>query len=268
MTSGTALRIAVVYPDVLGTYGDTGNALVLERRMAWRGLPVEVVRVPLSAAVPSSCDLYLVGGGEDDAQAAALHELRRARGFAEAAGRGAVVLAVCAGLQMLGLWTKGSDGTVTPGLGLLDVTTRRRAVRAVGELVAVPDPRLGLPLLTGFENHGGATTLGVAARPLATVRTGVGNGGGRPDQRRHEGVQQGSILATYLHGPVLARNPALADLLLARATGQELPPLETPSVEVLRRERLTEASSGGRRLGGALGPSRWRTVRRLVTRSR
>ena len=116
MTGPSALRIAVVYPDVLGTYGDTGNALVLERRSAWAGLPVEVVSVPLSAAVPSSCDLYLVGGGEDDAQATALHELRRTRGLTDAADRGAVILAVCAGLQMLGLSTERPDGTVIQGL--------------------------------------------------------------------------------------------------------------------------------------------------------
>jgi lipid II isoglutaminyl synthase (glutamine-hydrolysing) len=259
-----ALRVAVLYPEVLGTYGDTGNALVLERRMAWRGLPVEVVSVPLGSAVPSTCDLYLVGGGEDAAQAVALNGLRRSAGLTDAVGRGAVVLAVCAGLQLLGTSIAGPDGTVAEGLGLLDVTTRRRAVRAVGELVAAPDPALGLPLLTGFENHGGATHLGPDARPLATVVTGVGNGGSPGDGRAFEGAQQGSVLATYLHGPVLARNPALADLLLARALGHPLAPLETPAVEVLRAERLSAARA--HHVGAV--PSRWRSARRVVARHR
>lgn len=233
--TASVLRIATLYPEILGTYGDGGNALVLERRMAWRGLPVEVVPVPVGAAVPAQCDLYLLGGGEDDAQTMALDGLRRSAALAEAIDRGVPVLAVCAGLQLLGHSYQVRDGSTVGGLGLLDATTTRLAVRAVGEVIATVDGSLGLPDLTGFENHGGGTALGSAARPLARVSTGIGNGIG---PQRSEGAVQGSIVATYLHGPVLARNPALADLLLARATGRELASLDVPAVEALRRERL------------------------------
>lgn len=251
--TASVLRIAVLYPELLGTYGDGGNALVLARRMTWRKLPVEFVHVSLTDRVPSSCDLYLLGGGEDDAQAAALAALRRTRGLGQAVGRGAQVLAVCAGLQMLGVSITAADGSVVDGLALLDVTTARRKTRAVGELVAVPQPQLGLPLLTGFENHGGGTRLGPDATPLATVRTGVGNGadwdGGDGDgEQRCEGVQQGAVVATYLHGPVLARNPALADMMLGRALGRPLPPLKEPAVERLRHERLAARPAAHGRL--------------------
>jgi CobQ-like glutamine amidotransferase family enzyme len=233
MTGEAALRIAVLYPEVLGTYGDRGNALVLERRMAWRGEAVEVVDVAVGSTVPTTCDLYLIGGGEDAAQSAALQDLSRTGALADIVSRGVPVLAVCAGLQMLGQTFEVSGGRVVPGLGLLDVTTTRLATRAVGEVVARVDGLPGIPELTGFENHGGGTTLGPDAAPLAQVLSGTGNGAGGT-----EGALQGSIVATYLHGPVLARNPALADLLLSRATGRDLAPLDLPSVDRLRRERL------------------------------
>jgi CobQ-like glutamine amidotransferase family enzyme len=232
MSGEAALRIAVLYPEVLGTYGDRGNALVLERRMAWRGETVEVVDVAVGSTVPTTCDLYLIGGGEDAAQSAALQDLSRTGALADVVSRGVPVLAVCAGLQMLGHTFEVSGGRIVPGLGLLDVTTTRLATRAVGEVVARVDLP-GIPELTGFENHGGGTALGPDAAPLARVVSGTGNGPGGT-----EGAVQGSIVATYLHGPVLARNPALADLLLSRATGRELAPLDLPSVERLRRDRL------------------------------
>jgi CobQ-like glutamine amidotransferase family enzyme len=238
MSRPSSLRIARLFPEVLGTYGDGGNALVLERRMAWRGLAAELVDVPLGRPVPADCDLYLLGGGEDDAQTLAVAALRRSPGLSRAVDRGRPVLAVCAGLQLLGRSFEVRGGVET-GLGLLDLTTTRLPVRAVGEAVAQPDPALGLPPLTGFENHGGGSELGPAARPLATVVSGFGNG-----NHREEGALQGSIVATYLHGPVLARNPALADLLLERATGGELPALQQPEVDALRRTLLVAHRSG------------------------
>lgn len=247
--SGSALRIAVLYPELLGTYGDSGNILVLARRLAWRGLAAEVVRVHLGEPVPRGCDLYVLGGGEDDAQTVALDGLRRGGGLAGAVADGAHVFAVCAGLQLLGTSFRTGDGTSAAGLGLLDLSTDRLARRAVGEVLVAPDATLGLPLLTGFENHGGATRLGPAASPLGTVRRGTGNDGtshGGPAPRL-EGAMQGRIVATYLHGPVLARNPALADLLLQRAFGCPLPSLRLTAVERLRSERLAGSTVAGRR---------------------
>jgi CobQ-like glutamine amidotransferase family enzyme len=131
---------------------------------------------------------------------------------------------------------------IEPGLGLLDASTRRRQPRAVGEVLA--EPLNGSPLLTGYENHGGGTALGADAQPLARVLAGIGNGAGGPVGDGTEGAVQGNILATYLHGPVLARNPALADRLLSLATGAELQPLETPWVSELRAEREQYVRSG------------------------
>lgn len=219
--------VAVVFPELLGTYGDGGNVTVLRQRLLWRGVAPEFVTVGLADPVPSGCDLYLLGGGEDDAQAHALAALRRSPGLTVAVEGGATVLAVCAGLQMLGSSITGRDGTVQDGLALLDADTSPRATRAVGDVVATASPELGLGRLTGFENHAGGTRLGPGARPLATVRKGVGNGGpGTGSATPHdEGAVQGRIVATYLHGPVLARNPALADLVLSWALGRHLEPL-------------------------------------------
>ncbi len=216
--------VAVLFPELLGTYGDGGNVTVLRQRLLWRGIAPEFVTVSLADAIPSGCDLYVLGGGEDDAQAHALSALHRSPGLTDAVGGGATVLAVCAGLQMLGNTITGRDGTVQDGLGLLDADTSHRATRAVGDVVATASPELGLGRLVGFENHAGGTRLGPGARPLATVRTGVGNGG--PDAGRgtpqDEGAVQGRIVATYLHGPVLARNPAFADLVLSWVLGRPL----------------------------------------------
>jgi hypothetical protein len=119
-------------------------------------------------------------------------------------------------------------------------------------MVVDPDPRLGLPALTGYENHGGVTTVGAGAAPLGRVRYGVGNGDGSCT----DGVRAGRVLGTYLHGPVLARNPALADLLLSWVVG-DLPPIDDAECDDLRRERLAAVAAGGRagpgrRLLGAL----------------
>jgi CobQ-like glutamine amidotransferase family enzyme len=256
VTADSALRIASLFPEVLGTYGDGGNVLVLQRRLSWRDVSVDVIPVPLGTTVPDQCDLYVLGGGEDDAQTAVIDALRSSAVLTRVADRGVPILAVCAGLQLLGHSFEVHDGAVHPGLGLLDVTTTRLRSRAVGDVVAITAPELGIAgsaELTGFENHGGQTLIGPQARPLARVVKGVGNGG----PHREEGATQGSIVATYLHGPVLARNPDLADLLLSRATGRELTPLDIPNVEVLRRERLSIGSGPLERSRDRVGtPSR------------
>ncbi|MCE3554070.1 glutamine amidotransferase [Pseudonocardia sp. RS11V-5] len=233
MPTESAVRIASVSPDLLGTYGDKGNAEVLRQRLRWRGRTAEIVTV--TGAVPTGCDIYVLGGGEDSAQVLAAQRAARPPGLRGAVERGAVVLAVCAGLQILGERFAGPDGHDHAGLGVLDLTTTRRVRRAVGEVVATPlVPELAGTPLTGFENHGGATRLGPTARPLARVESGVGNGCGQGT----EGVVAGRVVGTYLHGPVLARNPALADLLLEWAVGEPLPPLQVPAVEQLRERRL------------------------------
>jgi lipid II isoglutaminyl synthase (glutamine-hydrolysing) len=228
------LRVVWVYPDLLSTYGDRGNLLVLSRRAALRGIEVEAIEVNADEPVPSQGDIYLLGGGEDLPQILAANRLRQDGGLARAAERGAVVFAVCAGYQVIGDSFGGVEGEPVAGLGILDISSGRGERRGVGELVADVDPTLGVPRLTGFENHQGMTRIGSGARPLAKVSLGVGNGDGT------EGAYAGKVLGTYMHGPALARNPGLADLLLSWAVGQ-LPQLDPDAEEWasrLRSERL------------------------------
>lgn len=231
----SVLTIVQVYPHLLGTYGDTGNAMVLRRRAADRGIPVEAVAVQPGEALPRTGDIYLLGGGEDAKQTAAAAELRADGGLAAATARGAAVLGICAGYQLLGETFLGVGGVPTQGLGLLDVRTARLERRAVGNVLANPGWDLELDELIGFENHGGLTTLGPDARPLAKTEVGIGNG----DEAGSEGAVTGHVVGTYLHGPVLALNPTLADWLLATVAGS-LPPLPDTLVERLRRHRLDE----------------------------
>ncbi|MEJ5946264.1 glutamine amidotransferase [Pseudokineococcus basanitobsidens] len=217
MSGPSAVRIAVLYPELLGTYGDGGNAAVLRARAQARGLEAEVVEVVGSEALPR-CDVYLLGGGEDGPQRHVARLLAQEDRMARAVAAGGSVLAVCAGMQILGSAFRDVDGSV-PGLSLLPCRTVEPLPaerRAVGEVVAEADPRLDLPRLVGFENHGGRTALDDGAVPLGRVLRGTGNGVG---QDAVDGVVAGRVVGTYLHGPVLALNPALADRLLGWAVG-------------------------------------------------
>jgi CobQ-like glutamine amidotransferase family enzyme len=261
----SAVRVALLYPELLGTYGDRGNARVLLQRLAWRGVPAELVEAPWGEPVPASCDIYVLGGGEDSPQASAAAALIAEGSLNRAVDDGAAVLGICAGFQILGHSFFGPDGpggsqTVRPGLGLLDCTTARRATpRIVGEILVEPNPAVGLPALSGYENHAGLTDLGAGAVALGRVDVGVGNGDGT------EGALGGHVVGTYLHGPVLARNPALADLILSWFVGA-LEPLDDSGITDLREERrqfvaaeVTRRSSR-KRLGDT--PFGWRGYRR------
>ncbi len=238
MSTESTLRLVWVYPDLLSTYGDRGNLLILARRAKLRGQAVDAVEVRSDQPVPVEGDIYLLGGGEDGPQALAAQRLTSDGGLHKAVDRRAVVFAVCAGYQLLGgsFYAKGQR---CAGLELLDLDSDRGPSRAVGELAGEVDPTLGLPTLTGFENHGGRTHLGPEVRPLARVTAGVGNDG------QTEGAWSGSVLGTYSHGPALSRNPALADLLLRWATGHDdLTPLDDTWPTRLRGERLGAVRTG------------------------
>jgi hypothetical protein len=237
--SPAALRVAVLFPDLLGTYGDGGNGLILARRAQWRGVDTELLQAVSDAPVPEA-DIYCLGGGEDGPQVRAARTLIDDGTLTARVGGGAVVLAVCAGFQVVGRSFPGASGEAHEGVGLLDIETVKGAgPRAVGEVVAEPAGAAGLPdlpSLTGFENHGGVTTLGEGTEALGRVTAGVGNGDGS------EGAVQGRVVGTYLHGPVLARNPALADALLSWALDDAvLAPLDDTAAESLREERLGAA---------------------------
>ncbi|ATZ28040.1 type 1 glutamine amidotransferase [Streptomyces lavendulae] len=238
--SDNSLRLVWVYPDLLSTYGDQGNALVVERRARQRGLDVQRVDVRSDQPIPTSGDIYLIGGGEDRPQRLAAERLLRDGGLERAVSNGAIVFSVCAGYQILGKEFVNDMGQRQEGLGLLDVVTvRGEGERCVGDVLADIDPRLNLPPLTGFENHQGVTHLGPTAKPFARTRLGRGNGTGDGT----EGAYSDTVFGTYMHGPVMARNPLIADLLLKLALDvNALPPLDDRWYEALRNERIAAAT--------------------------
>lgn len=227
------LRIVHLYPDALNLYGDGGNAIVLERRCRWRGIPVEVDDVRMGDVLDlSTADIVLIGGGADRDQLAVANELRHQRdelqGYVEDDG---VVLAICGSYQLLGRSYYMGDEKVE-GLGIIAGDTVRGEGRLTGN-VAVKTDIADAPFV-GFENHGGRTMLDACEHPLGTsVLEGTGNNG----QDGSEGCLHRNLVGTYLHGPALSKNPELADWLIARALerrgrggdmqAQELLPLAT-----------------------------------------
>jgi lipid II isoglutaminyl synthase (glutamine-hydrolysing) len=229
------VEVVLIYQSLLGLYGDRGNATVLMKRLAWRGYEPVLTAVEPGHPLPDTGDVYLLGGGEDAAQVTAVKALKADGGLYRAVDRGAAVLAVCAGYQIVGnSFTVGYKDEVISGLGLLDITTTRGPVRAVGEIISRWNGRDGNDQwLTGFENHGGYTRLGPGVKPLASVEIGIGN-----CSDGSEGAVAGPVIGTYPHGPILARNPALADHILELALKHELEPLVHPEINKLRRQRL------------------------------
>jgi CobQ-like glutamine amidotransferase family enzyme len=239
-----ALRVCVLYPDLMNIYADRGNLLVLERRCAWRGLGFELVANGIGEPLDAHAhDIYYVGGGQDRDQRLCAEDLVRGKGEAlhAAAARGALVLGVCGGYQLLG-HSYTLDGEQIAGVGLLDVyTVREQGPRLIGnvaievaleQLAQPPSPSARAPaeqgarrILAGFENHGGRTRLGSGAQPLGRVLRGFGNDG----RSGFEGAVGGSVIGTYMHGPLLPKNSWFADWLIARALSLapgELAPLE------------------------------------------
>ena len=256
-SGASALRVVIVHPDLLGTYGDGGNGRVLAERAAWRGYDVELVLATADRALPESGDIYCLGGGEDAPQVQAAQLLSTGT-LARAVDRGANVFAVCAGYQVIGTSFPDAEGREHGGVGLVDVTTVKSGrPRAVGELLAEPIS-LELGILAGFENHSAITSLGRGVKPLARVTKGIGNGWGDGT----EGALTDRIICTYMHGPALARNPALADQLLRMATGIDQTPLDDEEEQLLREERL-RASAGSGGADGAWMKARMKRVREL-----
>ncbi|MFZ2227933.1 MAG: glutamine amidotransferase [Candidatus Nanopelagicaceae bacterium] len=223
--------IVHLLPELLGTYGDRGNVDILSWRLKQRGVAHEVITVGVGEKVPTGADLYLLGGGEDDAQIAAKEILEREDGLKKALQNGAHIFAVCAGFQILGMNFPASGGRIIAGLELIAVETISAQPRSVGEVIS--SPTIPIATLTGFENHGGQTRFLEELQPLGRVSHGIGNGAGTGV----EGLITDQIVATYMHGPALARNPELADWILARKLGA-LAPISAPIFEQLHDERV------------------------------
>jgi lipid II isoglutaminyl synthase (glutamine-hydrolysing) len=210
------VRICHLYPRLLSVAGDRGNLFALMQRCAWRGIRCSVTEADVGSLPDfTECDLILLHGGQDREMTAAARDLAAKAGpLADAIESDAVVLAVCAGYQLLGRHYAPPSGPAIEGLGVLDVVTEGGPTRFIGHVIVECElDSGGLPQLTGFENHSGRTYLGGGARPLGRVLAGAGNNG----QDGTEGARYREVYATYLHGPVLPKNPWLADHLLSRA---------------------------------------------------
>lgn len=212
--SPAPLRIAHLYPEAMNIYGDIGNIRTLEQRARWRGLDVEVTGVSRGPVDLAGFDLIFFGGGQDRDQTRIFQDFadHKRESLARAVDDGVAVLAVCGGYQLLGHSYIDADGHVLEGLGLLDLRSTAGADRWIGNVLIESAPALHLSPTTivGFENHGGRTLLGPGLTPLGRVLVGGGNNG----DDGGEGVVEGSIVGTYLHGSLLPKNPALADWLL------------------------------------------------------
>jgi hypothetical protein len=237
--SGRRLRVCALYPDLMNIYADRGNLLMLERRCAWRGIGFELASSSLGEPLDASAhDLFYLGGGQDRDQRLCAQDLLETKRDAlhEAAARGAIVLGICGGYQLLGRsYVLGEERI--EGVGLLDVeTVREGGARLIGnvaielrledgEALATDGEDAGARVLAGFENHGGRTSLGAGQAPLGRVLRGHGNDG----RSGFEGARSGNTIGTYLHGPLLPKNSWFADWLIAHAIGADeraLAPLE------------------------------------------
>ena len=219
------LRVCALYPELMNIYADRGNIAVLRARCEWRGMGFQLGSATVGEPLdPGAYDLFYIGGGQDRDQAAVAQDMSRGKSEAlhEAAGRGAAVLAVCGGYQLLGHSYQMGDEEL-PGIGLVDLrTVREEGPRLIGNCAIEADLGTGVRVIAGFENHGGRTYLGAQAEPLGKVISGHGNNG----RDGLEGVRSANVIGTYLHGPLLPKNVWLADRLIEMALGTELEALD------------------------------------------
>ncbi len=244
--ASTEILLVDVYPTLSMPQGDGGNLRVLEARARARGIPTHTLVVQPGDLMPTA-HLYQLAGAEDEDLPELARRLREDGALGRAVGAGAVLLAIDVGFQVAGERFAAPDGTIHPGLGLLDARSSLGDV-VEGPALGTADPGLGLPDLVGYESHAGRTELGPGLRPLATLQAGTGNGG----TPATDGALDGHIVATYLHGPLLAWNPGLADHLLALAIGSDLPPMPPEDRTFLDAVRAAR-SAQARAAAGARG---------------
>jgi CobQ-like glutamine amidotransferase family enzyme len=245
------IRIGHLYPDYLNIYADRGNMAVFARRAAVRGLELEISAIGLDEPVRAGeHDLYYVGGGQDREQALIAADLgAKGEGLRDAIDRGAAALAVCGGYQLFGRFYRDRYGGELPGTGIFPVETMAGERRMIGDVLLECNFTGEQRTLAGFENHAGRTRLDEGAEPLGRVVAGFGNDG----QSGYEGCRAGRAIGTYLHGPLLPRNPWLADWLLAQAaahrTGGE-PPVFEPLDDELEAEAHAVSAARAKSRGG------------------
>ncbi|MDT4985549.1 MAG: hypothetical protein QOF95_3039 [Pseudonocardiales bacterium] len=228
------MKLIHLYPREMNIYGDTGNVVVLGRRLKWRGLPVEIAAVSVGDPLPHDADILLGGGGQDAAQGEIGADFAgRGAELRAMADDGLVMLTICGTYQMLGHEFITHEGRRIPGVGVLDIVTTGQAERLIGNNYVDTDDA---GRLVGYENHSGLTDLGPGVRPLGSTQLGRGNNG----RDQTEGAVRDNVIGTYLHGPVLAKSPQFADDLLRRALSRrgrdtDLEPLDDSLAEQAAR---------------------------------
>lgn len=235
---GVSIRIGHLYPDMLNLYGDRGNIIVLTQRMKARGIEVHTEQITMGKSFRADdYDILFIGGGQDFEQDVLLDDLKKGKDteINKAIHNGTVMLAICGGYQMLGKYYKTYDGKMLEYMGALDFYTEGREERMIGNYAF--RTKEGIEVV-GFENHSGRTYLGNGAEPLGTVIKGCGNNG----EDKTEGVRYKNTFGTYSHGPVLPKNPQLADLLITKAIENrygkaELAPLDD-KLEALAQKQV------------------------------
>ncbi len=239
------LRLCALYPDLMNIYADRGNLLMLRKRCEWRGVGFQLTESGIGEPLqPEEHDLIYLGGGQDRDQLLCARDLVEAKGeaMAAAASAGVSILGVCGGYQLLGHSYELGPSERIPGLGLLDVVTvREPGPRLIGNVAIEIELGQGAQVLAGFENHGGRTRLAEGQTPLGRVLKGHGNDG----ESGFEGAMRGSVIGTYLHGPLLPKNAWFADWLIASALGVGAGELAALDDELERQAHLSALSAAG-----------------------
>ncbi|HEV7943303.1 MAG TPA: glutamine amidotransferase [Solirubrobacteraceae bacterium] len=241
----STLRVCALYPDLMNIYADRGNLLMLHRRCQWRSIDFQLTESGIGDRLQSDAhDLIYLGGGQDRDQLLCAEDLVQVKGeaMAAAAAAGVLILGVCGGYQLLGHSYELGPSQQISGLGLLDaVTVRDPGPRLIGNVAIEVDLGQGPRVLAGFENHGGHTRLALGQAPLGKVLKGYGNDG----SSGFEGAISGSVIGTYLHGPLLPKNAWFADWLIANALGMEEAELTDLDDELERQAHLSALRAAG-----------------------
>ena len=206
------LTIGWLYPQLMSTYGDKGNIIVLKKRCEWRGIEVEILNLDTEFSIEDlkKCDLLFMGGAQDRQQKIVSIDLKeKSKNLKSMIEDNVPGLYICGAYQFLGIYYKEADGTIIRGLGIFDIYTENpgeNVKRLIGNIAI----KSNFGNLIGFENHGGRTYLGENIKPLGKVLKGFGNDG----EDKTEGAIYKNSFGSYLHGPILPKNPKLADLLI------------------------------------------------------
>ncbi|CEA08249.1 Cobyric acid synthase [Arthrobacter saudimassiliensis] len=240
---GRRIHVVQLYPRDMNIYGDFGNVLVLKQRLKWYGYSPVVTEYNPGDVFPSDVDVVVGGGGQDSGQVVIQQDLQQlAPTLRQLADDGVPMLVICGLYQLFGRFFKTHEGTVIPGIGVLDIETHGGSDRLIGNVLS---ESVEFGEIHGYENHSGQTFLGEGVEPLARVRKGEGNN----TKDDTEGARYNNVVASYLHGSLLPKNPAIADFLIAKAAERRYGsfdpvPSEEDFADLERLSRLAREHAG------------------------